>query len=282
MTIKQLRLLFKDKIDFLDLDLIIASAIKKPREFVLTYPETPVNKKRESTIRKNIKKRINHAPLAYILGHKEFFGLDFAVDKNVLVPRPETELLVKQVLEKAGNTKAAFIDIGTGSGNIIISLVKNLKQNNIFYGIDISAKALRVAKKNSQKNKVAKKINFLRGNLLEPISKNKKTKLEKNIFIIANLPYLNSNWKNLLKNEESAGLKFEPKLALEGGKDGLDLYRKLATQIKLLKKENDTIYLFCEIGHLQKNEMKKIFSFAKKISFLKDLAGKWRVFEAEI
>ncbi len=298
MTIQQLKLLFKDNLDFLDLDLIIAGAIKKPREFVLAYPEAPINKKQESMIRKNIKKRINHEPLAYILGHKEFFGLDFAVNKNVLIPRPETELLVERVSYRLSHSieretrnmeHVSVIDVGTGSGNIIISLAKNLKRSALsdsryaFYGIDLSAKALRVAKKNSQKNKVAKEIKFLRGNLLEPIIKNEKYKLKnKKIFITANLPYLENEWKNILKNKESAGLKFEPRLALEGGKDGLDLYRKLATQIKILKNKNNSIHLFCEIGHLQKNEMKHIFSFAEKVGFLKDLAGKWRVFEAEI
>jgi len=279
IIVKEIKSNYFDKLDPLDLDLIIADAIKKPREFVLAHPEFAINRKRELKINNNTKRRINHEPLAYILGHKEFFGLDLEVNKNVLVPRPETELLVERVIEKARGPEAIFIDVGTGSGNIIISLAKNLKQKNIFYGIDISAEALQVAKKNSQKNKVTKKIKFLRGNLLEPIF---KKVISENYFIVANLPYLDREWKNLLKSSESAGLKFEPSLALEGGKDGLDLYRKLAAQIQLLKNKNNNVRLLCEIGHLQKNAIKKIFSFAKKISFLKDLTGKWRVFEAEI
>lgn len=280
-TIQQFKILFKDKLDHLDLELIIADSIKKSREFVLAHPEFSVKSKQESVIRKNIERRIKHEPLAYILDHKEFFGLDFSVNKNVLVPRPETEQLVEQVMKKAKRLSASFVDVGTGSGNIIISLAKNLKRKNTFYGIDISVKALQIARKNSRRHKVSKKIKFLHGNLLEPVIKKVACK---NYFIIANLPYLDNKWKNLLKNSESAGLKFEPIIALEGGKDGLNLYRKIAGQIKILKNKigNGKIYLFCEIGHLQKNEMKMIFYFAKKVSFIKDLAGKWRVFEAII
>lgn len=289
-TISQLKSFFKNKLDFLDLDLIIADAIKKPREFVLVHPEYKITKKQEERIRKQAKRRINHEPLAYILGHKEFFGLDFEVNKNVLIPRPETELLVELVShiakQKTKNKKrVSIIDVGTGSGNIIISLAKNLERSTIhdprfmFYGLDISRKALHIARKNSRKNKVARKIKFFHGNLLEPIL---KKIIYKNYFIVANLPYLDREWKNLLKSSDSAGLKFEPEIALKGGMDGLDLYRTLAEQIKLLKKKNVKINLFCEIGHLQKKEMKKIFSFAQKISLQKDLAGKWRVFEATI
>lgn len=258
----------------------------------MTHPETPLNKAQKAKFKSFINRRKNHEPLAYILGHKEFYGLDFKVDKSTLVPRPETEMIVELVtqnVERKPKERFVIIDIGTGSGNIIISIAKNLSRYALrdtryaFYGLDISQKALRVAKHNAKKNKVDKKIEFIKGNLLEPIIKNirhRRTRLwrEKVIFV-ANLPYLDKHWKNLLKSSDSAGLKFEPSSALYGGSDGLDLYRKLSKQILQLKNKGILIdfKLFCETGHLHKNEMKKIFFYAKIFTYKKDLGGKWRI-----
>ncbi len=299
-TIKDIFKSYHKKTDYLDLELIISHTIDKPREFVLAHPEKTVNSEQRTRISKMIKRRIKHEPLAYILGHKEFYGLDFKVNKNTLIPRPETELLADEALQiiktfppKADQPLAekhknniTLIDTGAGSGNIIISLAVNNKQqikNNIkLYGTDISAKALLVAKCNAKKYEVDKKIKFLKGNLLKPLIKKLETKKlakpkDKKLIIIANLPYLDAKWKNLLKSSDGAGLKYEPRVALAGGKDGLKLYRKLAEQTRQIKNNFKKIIILCEIGHLQKNEMKKIFSFAKKIEFKKDLAGKWRV-----
>jgi len=165
-----------------------------------------------------------------------------------------------------------ILDIGTGSGNIIISLAKNLQEQNTFYAIDISSKAMAVAKKNAQAHGIAKKIKYLRGNLLTPfLDKNQL----RDAIVVANLPYLDLAWKNLLNSSDTKGLKYEPHLALYAGKDGLDAYRKLARQLRPSIGKNIT--LLCEIGHLQKKEMQKIFSFAEKTAFHKDLVRKWRI-----
>jgi release factor glutamine methyltransferase len=285
-TIKEIKQKYHDKIDLLDLELIISRVINKPREFVLTHPELKLNRKQELGIRKYVGRRMKGEPLAYILGCKEFYGLNFKVNKNTLIPRPETELMVDEALLHISHNMEhiTIIDVGTGSGCIIITLAKLFNNskfqipNSKFLATDISKPALRVARQNAKLHKVNKKIKFLSGNLLKPILRNKKLQIDNcKLIIVANLPYLDSLWKNLLASSESAGLKYEPKIALKGGKDGLDLYQKLAKQIQSIKFINNNITIFCEIGHLQKREIEKIFSFAKKIKIKKDLRGLNRI-----
>jgi len=277
-TLEDLKKKYFKKVDFLDLDLIVAEIIKKTREFVLSHPEYTPSGAQIAKIESFIHRRAKHEPLAYILGHKEFYGLTFKVTPDTLIPRPETELLVEEtlkILQTTNHELQTIIDIGTGSGNIIISIAKNYKLKTTNYiAIDVSKKALGVAKQNAKLNKVSKKIKFVHGNLLDKIENTN------NSIIIANLPYLDKDWKNLLKSSDSAGLKFEPATALYGGKDGLDFYRELAEQIKSKKIQNSI--LLCEIGHLQAPGMKKTFSFARKVEFQKDLAKKWRICKIEI
>ena len=288
MIIKDILLKYNRKIDYLDLELIISHVLKKSREAVLAHPEHEITKRQAAKIIKFIKRRQKHEPLAYILEHKEFYGLDFKVNQNTLVPRPETEMLVDETLSLLRSmlrNKTAVIDIGSGSGNIIISIAKELEKNYKFFGIDISPKALTVAKNNAKKHKVDKKIKFLKSDLLDCFLKNNpEIKKFDNLIITANLPYLDIGWKNLLNSTETKGLQYEPSIALYSGQDGLDAYRKLAGQTEKIKAflKNKNIYLFCEIGHLQKPKMEKIFSFAKKTSFKKDLAKKWRMAIVEI
>ena len=278
MQIQEIIKKYRDKLDYLDIELIIAHSLKKKREFILTHPEYEIPKFKIKNLKLKISRRRRGEPIAYITRHKEFYGLYFFVNKNVLIPRPETELLVEEVV-KLKPKNYTIVDIGTGSGNIIISLVKNIKSKNNFIGIDISKEALKIAKLNAKRNKADKKIKILCGNLLEPIMKNSKLKIRNSkLVILANLPYLDIDWKNLLESSETKGLRFEPDIALYAGKDGLDAYRKLADQLKLLsKKTRNGIIVFCEIGHLQATGMRKIFSFAKNIKCSKDLAGKWRI-----
>lgn len=208
----------------LDADILLSFVLKKPKEFLYTYPEKILTKNQLTRFNQLINRRAKHEPVAYLTQHKEFFGLDFYVDKNVLIPRPLTESLVEQVIKEVGNKKVVIADIGTGSGCIAIALKKHLPQATI-YATDISAAALLVAKKNARKHRV--KIKFLQGNLLEPL-KNKKIDI-----IVANLPYLN---KNQIKNE----LTFEPKIALLGGKKYI---KELLRQAKKLKYQPKKIFL---------------------------------------
>ncbi|NWG75917.1 MAG: peptide chain release factor N(5)-glutamine methyltransferase, partial [Rubrivivax sp.] len=249
-----------------------------------------------------IARRMRGEPLAYILGEKEFYGLRFKVNKNVLIPRPETELIVEQALRKiqetpksltatgqVRNNNQTIIDLGTGSGNIIIAIAKKMGFfENENYGLrflatDISTSALRVAKQNAKLNKVDKKIKFIKGNLLEPILKSQISNLKSQIIIIANLPYLS---KKIYNSTMPDVKNYEPKSALLSGTDGLNHYRKLFSQIKkLLTANGSQLTVFLEISSEQKIPLQKIISKEfpeSKTTFYKDLARKWRVCEVNI
>ena len=211
----------------------------------------------------------------------------------MLVPRPETETLIEQVKSEKLKVKsdAIIVDIGTGSGCIIITLAKELENlkskisNLKFLATDVSPDALAVAKKNVKLHGVDKKIKFLQGNLLEPILKNKDFLIHNSeFFILANLPYL-----TLKQIKQSPTIQHEPRLALTAGKDGLKYYRELAKQLqgfrnllKVSETSNIPISLFAEIGDMQGTEMKKIFSFAKNKNIKKDLASHNRLFIAKL
>jgi release factor glutamine methyltransferase len=284
----------------IDAELLLSFVLKKPREYILAHPEIILNKKQIDKYDNLIKQRAKHVPLAYLVKEKEFYGRPFYVDERVLVPRPETELIISECkMQNAMPTgkqaklrnNTVIIDIGTGSGCIIITLVKGIPnqkskiKNLKFFATDISRDALAVARKNARIHKVDKKIKFLRGNLLEPVLQNKKLIIDNcELIIVANLPYLDSNLKNLLQSSDSKALKYEPQVALKGGKDGLKYYRELAAQIKKLRIQypNTPLSLFSEIGDTQRTEMKKIFSFAKDQTIKKDLAGRDRIFIAKL
>ncbi len=263
----------KINLPHLEAEILLSEILKKPREFVLAHAEKKLTAGQTAKFKSQISRRLAYEPTAYLTGHKEFYGLNFKVNKNVLIPRPETELIVEETLKlTAHGAPKALIDVGTGSGCVIIALTKHNAGCKLL-ATDISAKALAVAKQNAKTHNVHKKIKFLRGNLLSPLIRDSSFKIsDSELIITANLPYLDKNWKNLLKSSDSAGLKYEPKIALDGGQDGLDLYRKLATQIKHLSGAANII-LLCEIGHLQAEAIKKIFSFAKNCQIKKDLSG---------
>lgn len=169
-----------------------------------------------------IQRRLSHEPIAYITGHKEFFGLDFHVNHNTLIPRPETELLVEQALKLGRDRHSLMIaDIGTGCGAIAIALAAHLPQAQV-YAIDISASALEIASLNSKINRVDSRVHPMRGNLLQPLSQPVH-------LIVANLPYISDTKMGELPKEI---LLFEPKLALSGGPDGLQHISQLLTQAK--------------------------------------------------
>ena len=165
-----------------------------------------------------VQRRLSGEPTAYIAGHREFYGLDFFVDRRVLIPRPETELLVEKAIRLAQTHNIATVaDIGTGCGAIAISLAVNLPRIKI-YASDVSAGALEVARLNCEKHGVAGRIRLLRGDILAPLA-------EPVDLILANLPYVTEQ-----EVETSALADFEPRLALDGGSDGLDGIRRLCEQ----------------------------------------------------
>lgn len=263
----------------LDAEVILSFVLKKSREFLYTYPEKSLNTFCAQSFNKLIKKRAQNYPVAYITNNKEFFGLDFYVDERVLIPRPETELLVENLLRSPACRQAGsparddklirIAEIGTGSGCIAISLAKNLvgTRRGAFRIIatDISAKALQVARKNAKKHKVLSKIQFLQGDLLKPIT-NKKIDI-----IVANLPYLDDNY---------AGLEYEPQLALKAGAHGIDLYKKFFTKLAQLKNKPKLVYI--EIAHKHPPTLTKMIKklFPKSdVKTIKDLAGLNRIIQ---
>ena len=218
------------------------------------------------TFRKLLQRRLKGEPSAYITGHREFFGLDFCVDKRVLIPRPDTELLVETALEFASTRSVQlFVDIGPGSGAVAVSLASRLTKATI-YAVDISPAALKVAAENARKHSVLDRIHLLQGDLLAHIS-------EPVDMIVANLPYVR---ENDLTGVNTWG--HEPSLALDGGKDGLDVIRRLVDQVKGKLKPGGTMLM--EIGASQGRAVTKLLADAfpnSKLRRIPDGAGIDRV-----
>ena len=311
-------ILFSSPIDRTETEILLAHAIKKPREFVVAHPEYEITENGKWKMENFLRRRKDGEPLAYILGHKEFYGRDFLVTPDTLIPRPETEILVEEVLQhlaseceiatvpalprrdapagrlykKPTHEKIPFllVDIGTGSGCIITSIVKQLRNfqlpisNFQFFGIDISKHALCVAKKNAKKFGEEKNITFRKSDLLDcflsPASP--LPPVACHLSLVANLPYVPSSYLAKEKNLLTRGLAFEPTQALDGGEDGFDLYRKLLTQIQSLKKKNPDASLHCffEIGYdqgsLSQKEIHILFPDTH-VCIIPDLSGHARV-----
>ena len=256
----------------LDAEVILAFVLGKNREWLYANPEAQISPLKSRQFKQLILRRSKLEPVAYIIGKKEFYGLNFKVNKNVLIPRPETEILIETTLQEISKSyklepRTYFIaDIGTGSGCISVTIAKKLsfasrrKQIKIFAS-DISQKALKIARLNAQKHQVAKKINFLKSDLFSNFPKNLKFNL-----ILANLPYLSPH-------QITQDLKKEPKLALAGGKNGLKIYQRFFKQIKTHLGKNAVILI--EIDPNQTNQLKKIIKKTLanyKIEIIRDLS----------
>ena len=250
----------------LESGVLMAHTLKMDRVQLFLDPKRRLTPEQFDRFQGFIERRLKGEPMAYIVGRREFYGLDFYVDSNVLIPRPETELLVEKALNIAKHRSITTIaDIGTGSGAIAISLALQLPNTKI-YATDISAAALKVAAVNCGKHGVADKVCLLEGDLLEPLP-------EPVDLIVANLPYV--------RQSDLAGVNthgFEPELALDGGADGLDLIRHLIAQ--LLGKLNTNGDLLLEVGAGQAKAvtvlLKNAFPSAR-IETFKDLAKIERV-----
>ena len=197
-----------------------------------------INEKEISLFKEYLKRRIKNEPMAYILEEKEFWSKKFKVSKDTLIPRPETELLVDKLLKIYRGKKISILDIGTGSGCIIISLISELKKS-IGAGIDISKKAILIAKKNATKYNLSNRIKFLNKSFEGLVDKRYD-------LIVSNPPYIkHKDIKNL-----SDDIKiFEPRMALDGGNDGLDVIKKIIYKSKNILKINGLLAL--EIGNEQ-------------------------------
>lgn len=274
MTIKDL---FKEN-PKIETDLLLSHVLGKPKEFLYSHPNTYLTTKQLSKLAILIKRRTKGEPVAYLVGYKYFYSHKFLVSTDVLIPRPETELLVKHVEELLKkkpfdiSSSVNVLDVGTGSGNIIISLAKQFKQKSKlkFYGLDISKSALNIAKLNSVRHKV--KVKFIYSDLLKSIN-------QPFDIIIANLPYGWKEWKNNT-SAETIGLKFEPKQALLTGKKGLQKIEKLLNQIA--KRTQKPKFILIEFDPRQKAELQNLIKEVlpkAKTKFYRDLNHLWRYCE---
>lgn len=253
--------------------LLLQYVLEKPRQYLLVYDNEKVTEKQEKAYFTYINKLKKGTPLQHITHQQEFMKMNFYVDNNVLIPRPDTENLVEEVIEIAKKTNAKkILDICTGSGAIAISLAKYLEKSEII-AVDISGKALKVAKHNAKKNEVENQITFVESDLFEKLPK------EKYDIIVSNPPYIKKEVIKTLDKE----VKQEPEIALDGGEDGLDFYRKIIKEgYDYLKFKG---YLCLEIGYDQKDEVIDLVNKEEKYEGVyckKDLYDNDRVIVARV
>jgi release factor glutamine methyltransferase len=223
----------------LDSELLMARVLASDRAAVLTWPERQLTPKELTTFRRLVARRAAREPLPYILGHREFFGLDLVVDRRVLIPRPETELLVERALDLAGTRDARLVaDVGAGSGAIAVALAVHLPQVTV-YALDDSAEALAVTSENARRHAVQDRIHCLVGDLVEPLPQPVD-------LVTANLPYVASGEWPALPPEVR---EYEPRAALDGGVDGLDAIRRLLSSVAPYLRARGAVLL--EIGATQ-------------------------------
>ena len=245
--------LSKNKIQssLLDTELILSYVMGKSREFLLTNNNINISDDLKKIFIKAIRRRIANEPIAYITGKKDFWSETFNVNRATLIPRPETELLIYKIIKFFNNKNINILDIGTGSGCILLSILKELKFS-IGTGIDISNSAIKVAISNAKKLKLSNRVKF-------KVFDINKFDLGKYDLIVSNPPYIPTmEIKKLSKDIRN----FEPHVAINGGKDGLDLIKKVIYKSSILLKKNGLFAL--EMGT---NQYFKVSTIMKKYGF---------------
>ena len=232
--------------------LLLQYVLKKPRQYLIVYDNQQLTDKEEQEYLKYVELLTQGEPIEHITHQKEFMKLNFYVDENVLIPRQDTEVLVEEVMKIAKKIRAKkILDLCTGSGAIAISLAKYL-ENIQLTALDISGKALDIAIANAKNNHVQNKITFVESNLFQNLGQ------EKYDMIVSNPPYIRRKEIESLDRE----VKKEPRLALDGGEDGLDFYREIIDRgYEYLKYGG---YICLEIGYDQKEEVMQIIKDKKQ------------------
>jgi len=247
----------------LDSEILMSKTIQKEKDYIILNSKEEISKKNLEYFNSLIQHRLKGKPIAYIIGKKEFWKYEFNLNNHVLIPRPDTEIIVDQILRFTKNkSKLRVLDIGVGSGCILLSILKDRKD---FFGIgvDVSKKSIEICKINSLKLNVSNRVKFYKSNV-------DKFNYGKYDLIVSNPPYINKFDYNNLNKEV---LNFEPKLALDGGLDGLSEIRKVVNKSSELIKINGKLFL--EIAYDQREKVKEILKskgfYINKI--LKDYAN---------
>ena len=236
----------------LDSEILLSEIIKKNRKYLILNSNEELKKENIKSFDYLVKRRKKGEPIAYLINKKEFWKQNFYINQNVLIPRPDTELLVEETLKLFNvNSKLNMLDIGTGSGCILISILKE-RRNFFGTGIDISKKAINVARFNAKMHQLSNRVKFYNSDV-------DKFLIGKYDLVVSNPPYIK---RQDLKYLEVDVKGFEPKLALDGGKDGFSKITKVISKTSTLLKKNGRFIL--EIGFGQK---KKILSILKQNNF---------------
>jgi release factor glutamine methyltransferase len=249
---------------------LLLRAVRVGEERFLASPDAPCPPKAEAYFRRLVRKRLEGVPLAHLTGAKEFWSIPFEVSPSVLVPRPETEVLVEKVLELSSREEEAIVDVGTGSGCIAVALAQELPRARID-AVDISERALRVARRNAARHK-ARRVRFLRSDLLSAF-RGTGARFD---FIVSNPPYISrGEWDGLPADVRD----YEPRRALLAGDSGLELIERLVRRAGTFLKPSG--YLIFEIGEGQRDRVLGLFGRRwTEIETAWDLAGKPRVITA--
>ncbi|MDY5212343.1 peptide chain release factor N(5)-glutamine methyltransferase [Intestinibacter sp.] len=255
MTIKEILIKYCKELENisdtprLDVEMLLKKALGDVDSmYIRMYLDKQLTQEQEKYFLEMIKERLNERPIAYIIGNREFMGLDFFVKEGVLIPRPDTETLVEEIINICNNrTGLNILDIGTGSGAITISLAKYLDKSHVV-SADISDIALEIASKNAISNNVDERIDFIKSDVFSNVPQEEKFDL-----IVSNPPYIR---KADIDGLDRQVKDFEPYNALEGGEDGLDFYRKITKESKdFLKNKGILAY---EVGHDQAYDVSEI------------------------
>ena len=257
----------------LDAEVLLADLLDMERIKLYVNFDYPLTKKELAKYRERVVRRAKREAVSYITGHKEFMSLDFKVEKDVLIPRPETELLVENILDYCEENELEspnIVEVGPGSGAIMVSLGHYLPDAKIL-GIDISKKAIELSRKNIKYHEMADRLKVNRGDLLNPLLKRDKKNVD---IVVSNPPYISEKEMEELPPE----VKKEPDLALAGGEDGLEIYRKLIPQAHLVLKKGGLLAL--EIGYKQGDSLREIIEengHYKEVEIRKDYSEKDRM-----
>ena len=258
----------------LEAEIMLTDTLRVPRHRLYAFQDDDLSTEVERTLEEVMERRLKREPLAYILGHREFYGIDLLVGPAVMVPRPETELLVERAMlvcmERMDKGRLVVADVGTGSGGIAINLAIHIPQAKIF-ATDLSRDALEVARANVLKYKVGERVTLVPGDLLDPITGTIDV-------IVANLPYIPTQRLAVLQPE----VRWEPPAALDGGTDGLDLLRRLMGQAVSKLPDDGVVLLEIDPGQAEplRRLAQELFPGAN-VSVEQDLAGHDRIFVLE-